>query len=408
MNKSLVKVKIGLIVPGLELGGGVPAVASFIYKVASQRGYRIKIISLSMDSRDAQSTFIAKPSTWFHEPSVRNGIWNTLNLQHVGAKFGDLEFQRYMPRKALAELVKDCDLIQVVSGSPAWANSVLGLGKPVSLQVATRTRVERRHLTAWPFTFLGWWRMVMTFIVDRIDYRALSYVDAIQVENPWMLNYCTSVKAKRTDISYAPPGVDTRLFFPLPNKHQVNTKYILCVGRLSDQRKNIGLLLKSFSLLPSNLSQVNLITAGSTRPPPEYWANVEAMGLLGRVLHISNPEPAELVKLYQEATVFALSSEEEGLGVVILEAMACGIPVVATRCGGPEGIISDGKDGFLVSLGDAHLMADRLSLLCTDAAMNLKMGKAARKTIEARYSEEVAGAKFVNVWDKLLNNTRKI
>jgi glycosyltransferase involved in cell wall biosynthesis len=46
--------------------------------------------------------------------------------------------------------------------------------------------------------------------------------------------------------------------------------------------------------------------------------------------------------------VFALSSDEEGLGIVILEAMACAIPVVATKCGGPDGIITDGKDGYLI------------------------------------------------------------
>ena len=123
--------------------------------------------------------------------------------------------------------------------------------------------------------------------------------------------------------------------------------------------------------------------------------------------HIPCPETAQLVKLYQQATAFALSSDEEGLGVVILEAMACGVPVVATRCGGPDGIITDGKDGFLVPLDDATVMANRLALLCTDAAMNKQMGRAARDTIEARYTDDVAGAAFVDVWDKLLHKAAK-
>ena len=71
------------------------------------------------------------------------------------------------------------------------------------------------------------------------------------------------------------------------------------------------------------------------------------------------------------------------------------------------GIITDGKDGFLVPLDDAAAMADRLALLCTDAAMNQQMGHAARATIEARYADDVAGAAFVDVWDKLLQKAGK-
>ena len=64
--------------------------------------------------------------------------------------------------------------------------------------------------------------------------------------------------------------------------------------------------------------------------------------------------------MYQRAAVFALPSDDEGLGIVILEAMACGVPVVATRCGGPEDIITDGTDGFLVPRYDAGALASRL------------------------------------------------
>ena len=117
--------------------------------------------------------------------------------------------------------------------------------------------------------------------------------------------------------------------------------------------------------MPAELAQVELVTAGAGRPPADYWALVERLGLQSRVRHIHRPETDELVSLYQQATAFALSSDEEGLGVVILEAMACGVPVVATRCGGPDGIIDDGKDGFLVPLDDAALMAERLALLCS-------------------------------------------
>lgn len=140
-------------------------------------------------------------------------------------------------------------------------------------------------------------------------------------------------------------------------------------------------------------------------PPDSYWQKVGELGLSDRVRHIQRPEQFELVQLYQRATVFALASDEEGLGVVILEAMACAVPVVATRCGGPEGIITDGVDGFLVPVDSADEMAVRLVELCQDIPKNLQMGSAARATIEERYADEVAGRAFIEVWDILSNKS---
>jgi glycosyltransferase involved in cell wall biosynthesis len=114
-----------------------------------------------------------------------------------------------------------------------------------------------------------------------------------------------------------------------------------------------------------------------------------------------------LAGLYQRASVFALPSDEEGLGVVLLEAMACGVPVVSTRSGGPDGIITDGKDGYLVALDDAAEMAARLARLLQDPGLNRSIGKAARRTIEARYAEKVADAAFLEVWDRLLAKAGK-
>jgi glycosyltransferase involved in cell wall biosynthesis len=92
--------------------------------------------------------------------------------------------------------------------------------------------------------------------------------------------------------------------------------------------------------------------------------------------------------------------------MVVLEAMACGTPVVATRCGGPDGVIADGLDGFLVDRGDARAMADRIVRLVSDPGLRDAMGACARATIEERYSEEVAGARFEQVWETLLDDTR--
>lgn len=402
--------KVGLVVPSLEQGGGVPSVAEFVCKVVERsKRFDVRLISLATSMVDDVGVALTRPSSWPRGISVAQGVWRGRPYTRVGAFASELEFQRYRSRPALASALADSDLIQVVCGFPAWANAVVGLGKPVAVHVATRAKVERRRRDVSPQGLGGWWRKGMTEITDRLDDRALRSVDAVQVMNPWMLDYAREINggSSDADIRYAPPGVDAKLFFALNSRLTATKPYILCVGRLDDPRKNIKLLLEAFSRLQAELSQIDLVTAGAGRPPADYWALVERMGLQSRVRHIQSPDRDELVSLYQRATAFALTSDEEGFGMVIIEAMACGVPVVATRSGGPDGIISDGKDGFLVPLDDAALMAERLALLCRDSGLNQEMGRAARATIEARYADEVAGQAIVDVWERLLERAGK-
>ncbi len=397
--------KLALVVPSLSNGGGVPAVARFIKDAALRSGrYELKLISLCMASDEPSSRLLRRPSTWLRGPATVSDEWEGLPFTHVGADFGELEFQRYRPRRILTELLADCDLVQVVCGSPAWANTVVGLGKPVAVHVATRALIERRQRDDLSRGLAGWWRRQMTRITDRLDDRALRTADAVQVMNPWMLEYSKGLNEGRMfDLRYAPPGVNTKLFQPLPDRLDTAEPYILCVARLSDPRKNVELLLDAYALLPAAVrDRVRLMLAGSCGPPEHFWKRAETMGLQARIDYVVKPALSELIRLYQYASVFALPSDEEGFGMVIIEAMACGVPVVSTRSGGPDGIINDGVDGYLTPLDDAAALAERLARLIQDKELNAEMGRLARATIEARYAEEVAGQEFVDMWDSLL------
>jgi len=397
-------------VPALEQGGGVPAVAGFVRDTVLRSGkYHLKIVSLASSVQDPLNLSLTRPRSWIHGVSVEQGEWEGLPIVRVGAPFGELEFQRYRPRRALARELAACDLVQVVCGSPAWANTVIGLGKPVAVQVATRVRIERRMRDAKPRGFSGWWRKGMTNVTDCLDDRALRGVDAIQVENHGMLDYARRLHRHReVDIRYAPPGVNARRFTPGMEPRLAGRRQILCVGRLDDPRKNVGLLLEAFARLPDALRATSrLLLAGSAGPTPDFWLRAQALGLRDSVDFVASPSQEELVRLYQRAAVFALPSDEEGFGVVILEAMACGVPVVATRCGGPEGIITDGTDGFLVPRDDAGAMAARLKTLLDSPEINEAMGRRARATIETRFTDEVSGQAFLEVWDRLLRRVER-
>lgn len=398
------RLRLALVVPNLIGGGGVQAVARFIKDVVRRSDrYDLELVSLPESARDQASLRLLSPSSWFRGPAVTRGMWQGEPFVHVGAVAVELESQRYRPRKALSEVLAGCDLIQVVGGFPAWANAAVGLGKPVAVHAATLARLERRERDAMPRGAADRWRKVMTGFADRLDDRALRSVDAIQVMNPWMLQHATTVNSGRAvDLRYLPPGVNADLFRPQAAREPDQHDYVLCVGRLDDPRKKLGVLLDAFARIPAaTRDRIQLILAGPNPPPGPFWERADALGLRARITVVDRPDSAALLRLYQGARVLALSSDEEGFGMVLLEAMACGVPVVSTRSGGPEGIITDREDGFLVDRDDASAMASRLTVLLEQPALAREMGLKARQTIERRYDERVAGDGFIDVWERM-------
>ncbi len=113
-------------------------------------------------------------------------------------------------------------------------------------------------------------------------------------------------------------------------------------------------------------------------------------------------EGAELADLYRHAMFFVLPSDEEGIGIVLLEAMASGLPVVSTCCGGPETAVLDGETGFLTPVGDAQALADAMQHLLDNPALRRRMGQAGRRIAEERFSLDVTGKVFLRKYDELL------
>lgn len=397
--------RLALVVPSLAGSGGVQAVGRFIKNVAVRSGaFDLQLVSLPESSRDPMSLRLTAPATWFSRPAVMQGEWEGLPYSHVGAVAGELEFQRYRPRGPLTQILSNCDVVQVVCGSPAWANSVLPLGKPVSMHVATLAREERRRRDARPASPADWWRKAMTSVTAAMDDQALRGVAAVQVMNPWMFEHATGLNAGRAvDVQYLPPGIDADTFHPRASPSSTSQPYVLCVGRLSDPRKNIELLLDAFATLPDRLRrQTRLVLVGSN-PADAVWRRAQDLGLRERIDFVGHPDAPALLGLYQDAAVFALPSDEEGFGMVLLEAMACAVPVVSTRSGGPDGIITDGEDGFLVPRDDAGALSARLAQLLDDRTRARDMGNRARQTIERRFDERVAGQSFIDVWERLIH-----
>ena len=382
-------------------GGGVSVVASFIYKILVDSGrYEPELISFAVSSRDSASVRLLSPASWIQRPKIIKGTWEGKDFLHVGCYFSELEFQRYLPRRILTELLEKYDLIQVVSGAPTAGFAVTKAKKPVCIFVATTCKQERGSQMACAKRLTRARIAFMTRLNSSMDRRTVKRMSHVFAESEYTRQLLSEMVCKER-LSIAPPGVDIDLFSPGGYRPD---NYILSVGRFADPRKNVRMLLLAYyQLLQSIPSTPRLILAGETGPSAEDKALAASLGIADRVIILQNVQLEDLSRLYREASLFVLSSIEEGLGIVILEAMACGIPVIATRCGGPDTVIIDGKTGYLIPVGDVNALAKAMMRLLTDPELSRRMGEAGRNRVENHFSIQAAGKIYLEKYDELLS-----
>ena len=198
----------------------------------------------------------------------------------------------------------------------------------------------------------------------------------------------------------APCGVDTNLFTPA---EKPQNDYIICVARFSDPRKNVRLLLDAYARLQQQIPNAPELYLIGDPPSEAAQADLQSLGLAQKVHLIGPKQGEELAELFRNASFFVLSSNEEGLAIVILEAMASGLAVVSTDCGGPATAVGQGNTGLLTPVGDAQALAGAMEMLVRDSTLRERMGKEGRRVAEERFSLAAAGEVFLNAYDKVLN-----
>ena len=396
--------KIAILAPNLLGGGGVPRVARFLYDSVLRSGGQPALFSLATAARDRVSRRIVSPKSWFSQPTLQAGRWEDVAIVEAGAPLAEVEFCRYEPRRCLTEKLTEFDLVQVVAGYPAWAAVARNVERPLCLQVATLAAVERKGQHARDHSLLGPWRRGMTQITARLDRSHVRLADRVFVENDWMRQWADR-ECGPERVVFAPPGVDCERYRPQPARVR---RYLLCFGRLGDERKNHGLLLRAYARIVALLPDAPPLVIGGRGKFPAVLKQLQAeLGLTGRVDIRENVPEAELPALYAGAAVFMLSSDEEGLGLVLLEAMACGTPVVSTDCGGPAEIVVPGT-GHLVPVGDVEGLAVRTIELLANAEDRAAAGEKARRRVVECFSQEQTGLRFVKVYQELIGGSNKL
>ena len=173
---------------------------------------------------------------------------------------------------------------------------------------------------------------------------------------------------------------------------------ILSVGRLH-QRKGIDHLIWAMPAVLEQVPEATLWIAGRGEREAELKALVDELDLRGVVEFLGFVPDEDLPGLYERAMVFAMPSLYEGFGIVMLEAMASSLPVVAYRTGATPEVIEDGVNGFLAEPGN---LADHLARVLEGPKEAAAMGARARERVEAEYTWRRVAERTMEVYGEVV------
>ena len=199
-------------------------------------------------------------------------------------------------------------------------------------------------------------------------------------------------------------GVDVPASVTHPNRTQDPIR-ILVVSRLIE-RKGIDLLLQAFTRLSGTAVSLDIAGDGPARQRLEHMART--YGVADRIrFHGFTARPA-LDSLYRQSDMFVLTSRAESCSMALLEAMAAGLPVVATNVGGNPELIEHGANGLLVRPDDVDDLTSAIGALLSDPARRLRFGATGRERAIHRHSWRSVAERYENLFEAAVATTRPL
>lgn len=191
------------------------------------------------------------------------------------------------------------------------------------------------------------------------------------------------------------PGIDTTFFSPAEKKS--SSKFIILYAGRLQFLKGTHYLIEAYNRIATD--QTELWLCGTIHHEIKPWLLKNSS-----VRHIPLQSAEKLRALYQQADLFVLPSVQEAFGLVMLEAMACGIPVIASRNTGAPDVIDHGQNGFLFDSGDITALAEYMNYLIKNPELTQRIGASARIAVEANFTTMHYKKRFLKLFEQLVTH----
>ena len=239
----------------------------------------------------------------------------------------------------------------------------------------------------------------------------LRLVDRIVVVNSGVEKYLDSLGISTTRIVRIPNAVDTRWFHPVPIEQKLaarkrlgldtNKTVVLYVGRLAPL-KGVDVLLNAWTLMPVDVQgNTVLVLVGDGQERDSLLEKISSLGVSESVLMTGMRQNVR--EYYWAANIFVLPSRTEGLSNALVEAMACGLPVVASNVGGALDLVEEGQNGFLFEAETHDQLAQKLASMIAMQDQWVEMGALARQSVIAYADLSIAVNRLDKLYSELLS-----
>ena len=294
------------------------------------------------------------------------------------------------------------DLINVHTPLPPVVNTSLPL-------VTTVHSPMRADTAAMPVSDLRTLALhVQTPVAQRIEAALLHRSHKIAAVASWVAEALRPYGVDPAEVTVTGNGVEARFLVAPTVRGKEPT--VLYVGRLASGKGLPELVSAARTVVDRHQDPaLRFVLVGKGPLLSRLRHLVSEAGLQGQFRFwgdITAERRDELVRLYSRSSIFVLPSHHEGMSTVLLEAMACGLPVVSTAVGGAPEVVVDGENGLLVPPQNPKALAEALLTLLGDNRLCQRLGRNAQATIERHHTWDTVGARYVACYEQVLDDRR--
>lgn len=356
-----------------------------------------------------------------HVPHVLHDLGYGNRVVHVPAgpeiPLGKEEMASYIPAfvNGIREFCKAKNLQYDLIHSHYWMSGVAALELKAAWQAPVvhmfhTLGLMKQRVARSPSEVEGDYRLKGEKDVLRLADRIVAATPAELAQLQWLY------QADTRKIVIIPPGVDISRFYPIPPDEAKEVigvppceSMLLYVGRI-EPLKGIDVLIEALAVLQAENTTVCLVVIGGDpengeQAPNEEMERLQSMcrqaGLKDLVTFLGKRSQDSLPYYYSAAEAVVVPSHYESFGMVALEAMACGTPVVASQVGGLAFLVQDGVTGYTVLVDDPQALAHRLSDLLQDHELRSRLGAQAL-VVAHQYAWENIAARMIQLYRKLV------
>ena len=376
--------------------GGVPAKTRILCRHLRDRGHKVTVGWYATFGHDGDLNAPLWRAVAGARPTLRRQTcFGDFDGVAVGCWAPELEAPYYLASAAWRGLIAAHDRHIAVGGPPLVGHLLAATGTPGLLWCASDVMADRRDRVA----HMGLGRRVVHDLLTLPWVRHLQARVLARVPRVLGVSTYTVEQLRRHG---CPPERLTRLSIPVdtdvftPPATDATPAVFGFAARFEDPRKNLGLALEALARLRANGKNVRFRLAGAM-PTAATRARVAELGLTDAVDFVGELSSTNLPDFYRSLDVFVLPSHQEGLCIAGLEAMACGVPVVSTRCGGPEDYVRDDETGFLVD-ARPEAMAGAMARIADDRPLRRCLSTVARMAAVQEFSHQAFADGLADAW----------